>query len=100
MLSTHEMEATTEALEAGGQRFQLEALEERLAPGDCGGAAVALSTGAAVAISGDGGAAAAAGTAAGAAGSGCGGGAAGAVGPGASRSLCLPGPGATPAIRQ
>ena len=58
MLSTYEMEATTEALEAGGQRFQLEALEERLAPCDCGGAAVALSTGAAVAISGDGGAAA------------------------------------------
>ena len=83
MLSTYEMEATPEALGAEGQRFQLEALEERLAPCDCGGAAVALSTGAAVAISGDGGAAAAAGTAAGAAVSGCGGGAAVAVGTGA-----------------
>ena len=77
MLSTYEMEATTEALGAEGQRFQLEALEERLAPCDCGGAAVALSTGAAVAISGDGGVAAAAGV------SGCDGGAAAAVSTGA-----------------
>ena len=83
MLSTYEMEATTEALGAEGQRFQLEALEERLAPCDCGGAAIALSTGAAVAISGDDGAAAAAGTAAGAAVSGCDGGAAAAVSTGA-----------------
>ena len=83
MLSTYEMEGTTEALEAGGQRFQLEALEERLAPCDCGGAAVALSTGAAVAISGDGGAAAAAGTSAAAGVSGCDGGAAAAVSTGA-----------------
>jgi len=83
MLSTYEMEATTEALEAGGQRFQLEALEERLAPCDCGGVAVALSTGAAVAISGDDGAAAAAGTSAAAGVSGCDGGAAAAVSTGA-----------------
>ena len=67
MLSTYEMEATTEALEAGGQRFQLEALEERLAPCCFGGAAVAVSTGAAVALGGDGGAAAAAGSSAAAA---------------------------------
>jgi len=83
MLSTYEMEGTTEALEAGGQRFQLEALEERLAPCDCGSVAVALSTGAAVAISGDGGAAAAVNTGAAAAVSGCDGGAAAAVGTGA-----------------
>jgi len=36
MLSTYEMEDTTQALGAGSQTLQLEALEERFAPcGDC-----------------------------------------------------------------
>jgi len=35
MLSTYEMEDTTQALGAGRQTLQLEALEERLAPCDC-----------------------------------------------------------------
>ena len=69
MLSTYEMEGTTEALEAGGQWLRLEALEDRLAPCHFGCAAVAASTGAA--------AAAAAGSAAGV--SGCDGGAAAAA---------------------
>jgi len=36
MLSTYEMEDTTQALEAGRPTLQLEALEERAAPCHCG----------------------------------------------------------------